>query len=364
MSEMNSVPEGTPAPAVDSAPAVESTTPSGDEGLSTNWGDIVTEALASGEVDPAETPAAPQPEVDPATPAPVAEPPATPAQQPANVSPTPVAEVPPAQPQTPQQQVPAVDPNQQVQQPAPADPQQQQVQQPVPQQPQQPEGLTPEQVEAMRQQYIAQISSQYQMTPEEGQNFLTAPHEALPQLAAQLHASVLEQAVQGVMAQVGQYLPQAVAQQMDIRRQADQFESDFYGQWPELKQFENDVAQFAEIYRAQNPAATPEVFMRDLGTQVWMARQLDQATLINRLNDIALKQAPAAPAAPPQVQQPAPAVPPPVAQAPAVPAQPAPTPPQGFQPAPTAQPAAPIPVDGNQVSEWEDLVNQAAQDML
>lgn len=193
---------------------------------------------ATSPTPPAPTPAAPKPPVSPPAPAPVAVPPAAVA-TPVPIPPTPAAN-PPAV-------APAVQPTAPVVPPAPV--------------------KTPEQEQAewaeRRKGFITQLVNQYKV-PEDKVALLEAePATYLPELAAQLHANILEAAVNGIMAE----MPRMWAGYQAAEQRYAANERAFYTKWPELQkpEYGQVVASFAQTFRQLNPKATEQQVIDQVG---------------------------------------------------------------------------------------------------
>lgn len=192
-----------------------------------------------------------------------------PAQQQQGVVP-PVQAAPPG-PVYPVQQAPAPAPYYAPPYAAPAAPQAP-VAQPVPGQP------TPEQVAAHRQQLAERAASVFTLSEEQVERVATAPEEVLPQLMGQVYVS----AVEAVAQQVSTILPQIIDTRMQTQIQQahedQQFRERFFGHWAaqgfDLRPHEGSVFESAKFYRLNNPQATPEQFIQDVGALAILANQL------------------------------------------------------------------------------------------
>lgn len=187
-----------------------------------------------------------------------AEPPAAPA-------PAPASETPPA-PAEPAQ--PAAEPPQGVQ-PAPEAPVE-------PQQPQQPQS-TPEQIQAAERAYAAQLENLYRFDEETALKLQTEPEKVLPALAAKLHLDVMKT----VMAQMRGVLPQMLQTQTAEMERDTSAKQQFFGAWPELKGYEQQVLQVGMMFRQLNPKATAEEAVQRIGelamTSLGLSRQAPPA---------------------------------------------------------------------------------------
>lgn len=192
----------------------------------------------------------------------------------------PVAESAPVttQPAAPAQPV-AASPVQPVAQPAPAaQPQPAQTQAPELAQPQQ----TPEQQEAARVQareaWRGTLAQQYQLSDEQRNALLTDPGSVLPDIAADLHVSVMEQTMQFLR----QSLPDIIAQQQRQNAALAEGQNAFFEAWPELRGKEAVISQIGAIWRQANPYATREEFIAQVGPLAWNAAGMSLSDLVNR----------------------------------------------------------------------------------
>jgi hypothetical protein len=212
------------------APAGGGETPASDSNMSdvnSDWADLssdVTESDVSVE--------APATATEPlATPtAPVVTPPAQPA----------VAAEPPAvQPQQPQPSVVNTEA----------------------QQPTSPLARTPEEIAAMRAEYVGQLTQSYQLSPEEAQMMQTQPELVIPRLAADLHVRVLD----AVAAQLPQRVYSMVNQVITAQKIEQDAENEFFKGFEDLREHRAAVLQVGKLYRAANPTASKETAIKVIG---------------------------------------------------------------------------------------------------
>lgn len=194
-----------------------------------------------------ETPqgAAPQPQrvqVAPQEPQPA---PAEPSQEPAEQ--TPEAQ---GQPQAPQPQQPAPQP-QRPAEPAPAQ-----------------QGQEPSTEEQMAK-YVGQLAQSYVLDETATEAFTDEQAALIPNLAAQIHARAVNEALQLALQQV----PQMVQAQVSQMREGAKAESEFYGRWPALRkpEFEQTVRTLGYGYRQLYPRASKEDFINHVGAQAMIA---------------------------------------------------------------------------------------------
>lgn len=255
-------------PTGEQVPAGEAAS-SGDD-----WSDLAKE-FTSDALDPIETKGE---EASAQTPAE----PAAPVPQKAEVPPT-QQQAQPQTPPTPQE------PQQQAQAPTP----------PVQPDPQQPVAQTPEQQQQqqaewqkLRESYVSEISKQYQMSKEDAEKFVLNPNEVIPRLAANLHANILQQAVSTVMQAMQQVLPQMVTQVQTQREATQTAEDQFFSRWPELKAHRDKVIATGRLFRSQNPNASMDEFIQQVGINSWLVSGLPPAGLVGKLNGGSQQQQP------------------------------------------------------------------------
>ena len=181
------------------------------------------------------------------------------------------APVPEAEAAPPQDETPAVEAQ------APEQPQAvapEQAQQPQPEtQPEQPQGPSQEEIAQMRGQIHESLKNVYALSDEDAEAMLTDPQSVIPNLAANLHMTVMadvHQAIRRTVEQVTQQLPQTIQQTTQQQQESEKILNDFYGQWPELKGKEDVVTQAAAMYRQMNPDAPLEQAMNDIGRQMYV----------------------------------------------------------------------------------------------
>ena len=137
--------------------------------------------------------------------------------------------------------------------------------QPQPQAPQAPQAPpqapSPIDVERMRQQWLAGLAQRYQLTEEQAERLSENPREVLPQMAAQIHA----QAMQEAMAAQARIMPGMVRQQLEADRVYAKATNDFFTKWPSLRGNEGAVQQIAVAYRAMKRGASYEQAIDEIG---------------------------------------------------------------------------------------------------
>ncbi len=155
------------------------------------------------------------------------------------------------------------------------------VQQPEPAEPVAPMApvLTAEQVQeayaTQREDAIALLAKeQYALAPETVEALTETLGEDFVKDIPRMLSRVFVDAVGSSMQRTLQILPQAIASVMESRTQSDKSEVAFYTKWPGLREHHPKVVQFAQAYRAVNPAASEDDFIQDVGAQVSVAMRI------------------------------------------------------------------------------------------
>lgn len=259
-----------------------------DPGLATSettdvdWAALATEAETDDETpsdfsseDGGPAPASATPEASPpSTPAP-AVPPTPPAEQ----APAPAAAQPPVVPATPA--VPVVQPAQ----PAPtAQPTQAPASEPTADSTQ------------LREAFRSQLEQRYALSEDDSDMFISDPGKVVPKLAANLHLGVTEAVTYGLM----NVLPQLFDQFLAQREQNSKDEQEFFGKWPTLntEQGRAQVKSIGQAWRAANPSAPKEEFIRSVGAMASIALQIPIPGITEAAPLPASNTPPPAPAAP------------------------------------------------------------------
>jgi len=146
--------------------------------------------------------------------------------------------------------------------------------QPVPETPPEPP-IEPQQVleqyNQWRQQAMDVLEKEhYNLTEEQAELLENEPAKFMSKLAATLHVEILQQATAAVMRVVPSLMQQVQTMQQDQSAK----EEVFFQQWPQLREYRDDVFRHGQAYHQTNPAATFEDFVRDVGAIVSVARQV------------------------------------------------------------------------------------------
>lgn len=141
--------------------------------------------------------------------------------------------------------------------------------------------MSPEEAEAaFRQQYeetrtqaLAELQEIYALDEETIAEFETNPGQVLSNLAARIALDVTQTALSTMQAR----LPVLMQQQTDYDQRAAAFTEVFFEEWPDLKGEDAlpTVRRLGEMYRQQNPSASPDEYIRDVGAMSMVALKKD-----------------------------------------------------------------------------------------
>lgn len=125
---------------------------------------------------------------------------------------------------------------------------------------------TTEQLLVQRGQLIDAIAQRYTFNEDQIAAVQTEPEKVLPRMAAQIQVETFENVLNVVMAQV----PLLIAAERQRTSQAEQYNNQFYGRWPALRdqRFNARLQEVALAYRQANPRATPEQAIESIGAMV------------------------------------------------------------------------------------------------
>jgi hypothetical protein len=118
--------------------------------------------------------------------------------------------------------------------------------------------------------FVASLQDMYKLDEDTALKVMTEPETVLPQILANLHVTVLDAAVQGVM----QQLPRAVQGVLESKQTVDAGKQAFFDKWPQLAAHEADVLRFGQVYRQLNPEASTEQFIEEVGAQVMVVKRI------------------------------------------------------------------------------------------
>jgi hypothetical protein len=142
----------------------------------------------------------------------------------------------------------------------------------VAQPPAQPEGPTPE----WRQGVVRQLTPRYEFAPETIEAFQEAPEKVLPQLAAQVHANIIEDVARMIDAANQQILPKILEGHFSQRDQAavmrERERELVHVPYPKLREADPDVVRsIAKGIAKAHPTSKPADRVRMLAEKVYAA---------------------------------------------------------------------------------------------
>lgn len=138
-----------------------------------------------------------------------------------------------------------------------------------------------------RKQFVDALQKHYAFSDEEAELLQTNPAEVLPKLAANLQANTTDMVLQLVDRIIQERIPSMVDQYSQVSRTAEKNEEQFFTVWPELKEkkHHNMVLKAAQDFRANNPDATAEEFVEEVGKLAWMRAKLPMNKLVAKLTN-------------------------------------------------------------------------------
>ena len=128
--------------------------------------------------------------------------------------------------------------------------------------------MSAEQIAAERVRVTQQYEQSYAMTEDEGSELIRSPETVLPKLAARMHVQVMET----TLTIVQQMLPKLLERELGVANQAQKARADFFVSWPELDKpnFQETLQRVSNLYRANNPGASVEQFIQEVGATASM----------------------------------------------------------------------------------------------
>lgn len=135
---------------------------------------------------------------------------------------------------------------------------------------------TSEEIQKEFQEYRGQVMeklvTQFQLSDEEADEFMTNPKEIVPKFAARLYLDVFESVMRGVH----QSVPGMIVQTQEVRNTAEKAEQAFFAKWPMLQatQHRDTIMRLGAAYRQAHPQASTEQFINDVGAQAIVALRL------------------------------------------------------------------------------------------
>lgn len=138
--------------------------------------------------------------------------------------------------------------------------------------------LTPEQVQERYTEWRGETEEvlakgHYNLDEDTIAQLQTEPEVVIPQIASRVYLDAVTMAI----GQVQQMMPRLFEQHMSRSSEHQQNEDRFFGEWPQLKdkpEHRATVQRLGKAYRASNPTATAEQFIRDVGVQAMISLKL------------------------------------------------------------------------------------------
>lgn len=110
----------------------------------------------------------------------------------------------------------------------------------------------------------------YKLSDEDIQMYEEDPAKLVSRMASRVYLDSISAAFQ----QFVTYLPRMVDQVLVQREASSRQEDSFFGAWPELKGHQDVVVRLGRAYRTQNPAASVDDFINEVGAQAMVALRL------------------------------------------------------------------------------------------
>jgi len=141
---------------------------------------------------------------------------------------------------------------------------------------------TPEQVTEYYRNWRTQTEdvlakTHYKMTQEEVDEMDLNPVEFLPKYAARVYLD----AVTATMAQVNANFPRLVNEVLARNKDGDAREVTFYERWPDLKEHGDVVLRLGSAYRQNNPGATVDDFINEVGAAAMVTLRKPMPGMVN-----------------------------------------------------------------------------------
>lgn len=110
----------------------------------------------------------------------------------------------------------------------------------------------------------------YKLTEDDVAELNENPAAYIPKMAARVYLDSISAAFQ----QFVTYLPRMVHQVLEAREGISVQEAAFYKEWPELAAHKDKVLRMGAAYRKENPSASQEDFINEVGAQAMVALRL------------------------------------------------------------------------------------------
>lgn len=110
----------------------------------------------------------------------------------------------------------------------------------------------------------------YRLTDEDVAELNENPAAYIPKVAARVYLDCISASFQ----QFVTYLPRMVHQVLEAREGINEQETKFYSAWPQLAAHKDKVLRMGASYRKENPTASMEDFINEVGAQAMVALRL------------------------------------------------------------------------------------------
>lgn len=111
----------------------------------------------------------------------------------------------------------------------------------------------------------------YNLSQEQIDEFNAEPQRMIPKLMAKVYLD----AVSAAIGQLTTHMPRLVRLVNEQDRANNEKEDMFFSQWPDLKQHRETVLKIGQAYRTQNPTASVEDFVTQVGAMAMVSLKLD-----------------------------------------------------------------------------------------
>lgn len=110
-------------------------------------------------------------------------------------------------------------------------------------------------------------SHHYNLSHEQVEELELEPHKAIPKLMAKVYLD----AVSAAIGQITTHLPRMVRLVSEQEQANTATENTFWDKWPDLKNEKDTVVRIGQAYRAQNPHASADDFINNVGAMAMVA---------------------------------------------------------------------------------------------
>ena len=107
----------------------------------------------------------------------------------------------------------------------------------------------------------------YTLSHEQAEELELEPHKAIPKLMAKVYLD----AVSAAIGQITTHLPRMVRLVSEQEQANQATEQTFWEKWPDLKDAKDTVVQIGQAYRANNPTASAQDFINNVGAMAMVA---------------------------------------------------------------------------------------------